>query len=112
MHSTISTAFPPVRPSFREALSPTLALRMSAFTHNLCSASQRLTVHATVLFVVRRDTAARWVGTFSWAAHSILLFGALDPLIRVTQYTCLMRNREKTTQIEQRVPQSRPSTPP
>jgi hypothetical protein len=31
-------------------------------------------VHATVLFVVRRDTAARWVGTFFGAIHSILLF--------------------------------------
>ena len=67
---------------FREALSPSLALRMSAFTHNLCCASQRLTVHATVFFVVGRDTGARWVGTFLCDVHAILLFDALDLLIK------------------------------
>ena len=82
---------------------------MSAFTHNLCCASQRLTVHATVFFVVGRDTGARWVGTFLCDVHAILLFDALDLLIRVTRYTHLMRNREKTTQVKQRVRESQPS---
>jgi hypothetical protein len=84
---------------------------MSAFTHNLCCASQRLTVHATVFFVVGRDTSARWVGTFLLGFHAILLFEALDLLIRVTRYIYLMRNREKTTQVKQRVRESQPSCP-
>jgi hypothetical protein len=68
---------------------------MSAFTHNLCCASQRPTVHATVFFVVGRDTAARWVGTFLSGVHAILLFEALDLLIRVTRYTRLMRTDKR-----------------